>query len=233
MVEPTESVAADERTPPHRSWSSLLLTAGVVATGLVLVLTVGVTRPGAPRTDPAAGPGAIAAATTTPSLVPSAGAAAPRSAVAAPVDHPQASDLAELDNWARRLSAATTLSNAQLAAYGRAEMWLRGEAPSCRLSWATLAGIGQAEAAGTGPLPVPDAIWARFAARATQDGKPADRMNIDDAAYAMARYLCSGGADLSTAGGWWHTMLDYTRSEPRAAEILAAADTFAAARPGG
>lgn len=229
MVEPTESVAADERTPPHRSWSSLLLTAGVVATGLVLVLTVGVDKPGGSPGNSAV----VAAATAGPPAVPPALPAVPQSAVAAPVDRPRVSDLRELDDWARRLSAATTLSAAQLTAYGRAEMWLRGEAPSCHLSWATLAGIGQAEAAGTGPLPVPDAIWAGSAARATHDGKPADRLNLDDAAYTMARYLCGGGADLSTADGWWRTVLGYSGSEPRTGEILAAANTFAAARLGG
>jgi membrane-bound lytic murein transglycosylase B len=202
---------------------SLLLAVGVVATGLVLIFTVGVDKPGTP-----AAPQATATAEPLP---PPPDVAAPRSAVAAPQDRPRASDLAELDTWARRLAPSTKLAPNVLAAYGRAEMWLRGEAPDCHLSWATLAGIGQVQAAGAGPLPVPAPIWARWSARATRDGKPADLRSVDDAAYTMARYLCSSGADLATATGWWHAVLSYTQSPQDTQDTLAATNTFAAAQP--
>ncbi|KAA9157084.1 lytic transglycosylase domain-containing protein [Amycolatopsis acidicola] len=220
----------DESTQPgdvaasRRSPSSLLLALGVVATGLILIFTVGTTRPETPATPTPAAP-----ATTQP-LAPPPGATAPHAAVAAPADRPRASDIAELDTWAKNLAPATKLARPVLVAYGRAEMWLRDEAPGCHLSWATLAGIGQAEAAGAGPLPVRQDIWQHYGARAVADGKPADTTSPDDAAYTMGRYLCSSGADLATADGWWPTILNYTQSVPDAREIFDDADRFATAR---
>lgn len=213
-------------TRSRRVPGGLLLAVGVVATGLVLLLTVGVSRP--PR--PPAPPAAPALATAGP-LTPPPGAVAPKSAIAAPEDRPRASDLAELDSWARRLAKPTELSANVLAAYGRAEMWMRTDWPGCHLSWATLAGIGQVQAAGAGPLPVPEPIWQRWSARATSDGKPADARDADDAALTAARALCSGGEDLSTGEGWWTAMLGYTQSAADTRDILAAATTYATAAP--
>jgi membrane-bound lytic murein transglycosylase B len=208
-----------ERTPRHRSPSSLLLAAGAVATGLILIFTIGVAKPPSPA-QPSPAPSSAA-----PASPPDA---APHAAVPAPEDRPRASDLAELDSWARRLAAPTKLAPKVLVAYGRAEMWLRGEVPTCHLSWATLAGIGQFEAAGSGPLPVSPEIWGRWSARATQDGKPPDPQNVDDAAYTTGRYLCSAGADLATGDGWWRAVLGYTQSVPDTRDILTATNTLAA-----
>lgn len=140
------------------------------------------------------------------------------------------SDEAELDAWARKLATPTKLAPAVLSAYGRAEMRMHGEAPGCHLSWATLAGLGQVQAVGAGPLPVPQQVWDRWSARATNDAKAADMRNANDAAYTVARYLCSTGADLATANGWWQTILGYTQSLPDTQDALAAADTFASAK---
>lgn len=217
MVEPTPS----GDITPRRSSSSLWLALGAVATGLVLIFTLGTTRPDAPASpDPS----------TTSAPSPPPAAAAPRSAVAPPVDRPTLSDEAELDAWARELAAPTKLTPAVLSAYGRAEMRIRGEAPNCHLSWATLAGLGQVQAVGAGPLPVPQQIWDRWSSRATNDAKPAEMRNANDAAYTVARYLCSSGADLATANGWWQTILGYTQSLPDTQDTLAAADTFASAK---
>jgi len=199
---------------------------GVVATGLVLLLTVGVRKPEQP-----AEPGPSVRATATTIAGPSPGASAPKDAEAAPVDRPDASDLAQLDAWARRLAKSAKLPDNVLAAYGRAEMWLRDTAPGCHLSWATLAGIGQVQAVGAGPLPVPDQTWQQWSARATQDGKPTNPRNVDDAALTAARALCGGGADLATAQGWWTAVLGYTSSAADTGDILTAADAFATAAP--
>ncbi|UIJ59038.1 hypothetical protein LWP59_34035 [Amycolatopsis acidiphila] len=217
MVEPTPS----GDIAPRRSSSSLWLALGVVATGLVLMFTIGTTRP-----DTSAPP----APSTAPPPSPPPAAAAPRLAVAPPVDRPKLSDEAELDAWARKLAVPTKLAPGVLSAYGRAEMRMHGEAPNCHLSWATLAGLGQVQAVGSGPLPVPQQIWDRWSSRAVNDAKPADLRNPADAAYTLARYLCSTGADLATATGWWQTILGYTRSLPDTQDTLAAADTFAAAK---
>lgn len=217
MVEPTPS----GDITPRRSSSSLWLALGVVATGLVLIFTLGTTRPDAPASP-------APAATSVPTPPPTA--AAPRAAVAPPVDRPKVSDEAELDAWARKLAVPTKLAPAVLSAYGRAEMRMHGEAPNCHLSWATLAGLGQVQAVGSGPLPVPQQIWDRWSSRATNDAKPADQRNANDAAYTVARYLCSTGADLATAAGWWQTILGYTQSLPDTHDTLAAADTFASAK---
>lgn len=211
MVEPTPSGDTAQR----RSWTSLWLSLGVVATGLVLIFTLGTTKPTVPAP---------------PALSPPPGAAAPRPAVAAPIDRPKLSDEAQLDAWARTLAGQTKLVPAVVSAYGRAEMLMRGQSPDCHLSWATLAGLGQVQAAGEGPLPVPKPIWDRWSTRAVNDGRQADPRNVADAAYTAARYLCSTGADLATANGWWQMILGYTQSMRDAEDTLADADTFAAAQ---
>ena len=199
-----------------------LLGLGVVATGLILLLTIGVSKPESPETATAP-----ASAGTPP-----VSAAAPNPAVPAPEDRPRASDLAALESWARGLAPKTNLPATLLAAYGRAEMWLRGESETCHPSWATLAGIGQFEAVGSGPLPVPSGIWDRWASRATHDGKAPDVRSPDDAAYTVGRYLCSSGGDLATGTGWWQAVLSYTRSAADAQEVLTATNAVAAASHG-
>lgn len=220
MVEPTRSGDVAERPRQRPSSTTLALVLAVIAIGLILLLTIGITKP---EQDTAATP-----APATTAAAPPVEAVAPSPAVAAPEDRVRVSDLAALDAWARELAVATKLPATVLAAYGRAEMWLRGESAACHLSWATLAGIGEFEAAGSGPLPVPPGIWDRWAARATHDGKAPDNRNTDDAAYTVGRYLCSSGADLSTGRGWWEAVLSYTRSTADAQDILNATNTIAA-----
>lgn len=99
-----------------------------------MIFTIGVNRPEG-EDEPS----------TTQGHGPQPNERAPRRAVAAPVDRPNASDQARLNAWARQHSAATSIPPRVLAAYGRAEMWLRGERPECKLSWATLAAIGRVE----------------------------------------------------------------------------------------
>ena len=214
MAGPAQPGGIRSRRVPHR----LLLGAGVVATGLVLLLTIGTSKPERSEVPRPAQPSAAMPA-----------GPAPKPAVAAPPDRPNASDLVELDSWARRLAKPTRLPPNVLAAYGRAEMWLRDESPGCYLSWGTLAGIGQVQAVGSGPLPVPDTVWQRWSARASSDGQRPEPRDVDDAALTAARALCAGGVDLSTGPGWWNAVLGYTGSLADTRDILATANGYAAA----
>ncbi|WP_435069910.1 hypothetical protein [Amycolatopsis thermoflava] len=220
MAEPTQP--GDARI---RRFSLRVLTGAAVAgTGLVLILTIGVTRPGEtpPQTQPAA-----AARTSGPPP----GATAPPPGRLAPEDRPRESDLRALDTWSNEIAAATKLPARLLAGYGRAEMWMRAEWSGCHLSWATLAAIGHAEAVGTGPLPVPEDSWKQWSARATGDGKQPDPKDIDDAALTVARSLCSTGADLATPQGWWAAITGSPTLAPEAQLIFDTATTLAQAAP--
>jgi len=141
-VPPPADPAPGPKPPPHRYAGRLLTTAALVATGLVLVLTIGVDHGGGPAPAPAAEP-----TLAVEPLKPQPGVAVPRTGLTAPLDRPKVSDQAELDAWSRRVSVTTRISPRVLAAYGRAEMWMRTQKPACQLSWVTLAGIGRVEAA--------------------------------------------------------------------------------------
>lgn len=125
--------------PPRRYLGRVAFSLGLVLTGVILVVTIGVRKPDAePVTPPAPQP-----ALPIPEQRPQPGAEAPRAGLAAPVDRPRVSDQAELDAWAARVADKTHLPARVLAAYGRAEMWMQRQKPGCHLSWATLAGIGR------------------------------------------------------------------------------------------
>ena len=119
-----------------------MLSLGLVLSGVILILTIGVRNPA-----PTAAPPAPQPALAIPEQRPQPGAEAPRAGLAAPVDRPQVSDQAELDTWASRVAGKTGLQPRVLAAYGRAEMWMQRQKATCHLSWATLAGIGRVESA--------------------------------------------------------------------------------------
>ncbi|MFD6795601.1 MULTISPECIES: murein transglycosylase [Prauserella salsuginis group] len=127
---------------PGPALSRIALTLGLVATGLILVFTVGMNRGGEPNAEGAAPP-------SQPESRPEARSnpqpTVPAKATAAPVDRPSESDEDELDTWSRQIARATGIPARAAAAYGRAEMWLRGDRPGCHLSWSTLAAIGQVE----------------------------------------------------------------------------------------
>lgn len=123
---------------PGPARSRLALTLALVATGLILVFTVGMER----DEEPSAGTPAPRPA---PESRPESRKTVPAAATAAPVDRPQVSDEQELDTWSRKVESATGVPARAAAAYGRAEMWLRGGEPDCHLSWSTLAAIGYVE----------------------------------------------------------------------------------------
>lgn len=130
MTEPAERTRTSAFAGTRIAYGKITGTIALVVTGLVLIMTVGVTPPDdAPAADDtqAAGP------------VP--GAKTPAPAPPAPIDRPNASDADKLTAWAKRLARRTAIPARALEAYGRTEMWMRSEAPDCRLSWATVAGI--------------------------------------------------------------------------------------------
>ncbi|WP_447005587.1 lytic transglycosylase domain-containing protein [Saccharothrix isguenensis] len=80
-----------------------------------------------------------------------------------------------------------------------------------------------------GPMQFIPTTWARYAVRANGDGRNPDPQNIDDAALAAARYLCSGGRDLGTGAGWWSAVLDYNNSTEYGQNVYSGADAYARA----
>jgi membrane-bound lytic murein transglycosylase B len=61
-----------------------------------------------------------------------------------------------------------------------------------------------------GPMQFLPATWDTWATDGDDDGI-ADPQDLDDAAVAAARYLCSSGRDLGTADGWVAAVLTYNR----------------------
>ncbi|QFZ16662.1 lytic murein transglycosylase [Saccharothrix syringae] len=83
-----------------------------------------------------------------------------------------------------------------------------------------------------GPMQFIPTTWARYAVRANGDGNSPDPQNIDDAALAAARYLCSGGRDLGTGAGWWAAVLDYNASTEYGQKVFSGAEAYARASTG-
>ncbi|MBW4719145.1 lytic transglycosylase domain-containing protein [Saccharothrix obliqua] len=84
-----------------------------------------------------------------------------------------------------------------------------------------------------GPMQFIPTTWARYAVRASGDGNPPDPQNIDDAALAAARYLCSGSRDLATGEGWWAAVMTYNNSVEYGQNVYSGADAYArASQPG-
>ncbi|QFU86176.1 hypothetical protein YIM_04785 [Amycolatopsis sp. YIM 10] len=121
----------------------LALVATLLVAGLVLILTIGVTRndQGGPEKAPPL---------PVPDQRPQPGVAVPKAALPAPEDRLNASDQAELDAWAQRVARATSVPERVLVGYGKAEMWMRSQQPNCHISWAMLAGIGRVESQHAG-----------------------------------------------------------------------------------
>ncbi|MEV7550066.1 murein transglycosylase [Amycolatopsis sp. NPDC089917] len=229
MAETAESTEAPEHParplPPYVP--RLAFAGGLVLTGVILIMTVGVNRPEGEEPPPP--PPQPQPALAVPDQKPQPGVATPRAGLAAPPDRPTVSDAAELETWANRVAAKTRLSATDLSAYGRAEMWLRRQKPGCHLSWATLAGISHVESAQgrPGPITLPHDVWAKHAARARSDGKQPDPKDLDDAAFTTARYLCAAGDDVATPEGWWKSMRTFDPAVPYSQEVFSAADAYA------
>ncbi len=76
-----------------------------------------------------------------------------------------------------------------------------------------------------GPMQFIPGTWAGSGADGNGDGR-ADPHQIDDATHAAARYLCAGGADLSTAAGARSAVLRYNASDAYATRVLYLAGAY-------
>jgi hypothetical protein len=76
-----------------------------------------------------------------------------------------------------------------------------------------------------GPMQFLPATWEQYKADADGDGV-ADPNDINDAALAAAGYLCAGGRDLSTPGGWWSAVLAYNAVPSYGQSVFDAADNY-------
>jgi membrane-bound lytic murein transglycosylase B len=82
-----------------------------------------------------------------------------------------------------------------------------------------------------GPMQFLPATWARWASDGDGD-QVADPHDLDDAALAAGRYLCRGGRDTATPGGWWAAVLSYNNSVEYGRRVFGVADAYArATRP--
>lgn len=79
-----------------------------------------------------------------------------------------------------------------------------------------------------GPMQMLPSTWSRWRADGDGDGAD-DPHDIDDAALGAARYLCASGADLTGATGWHDAVFSYNHSEQYVADVLGAANRYAAA----
>ncbi|MHA6805638.1 lytic transglycosylase domain-containing protein [Salinifilum ghardaiensis] len=76
-----------------------------------------------------------------------------------------------------------------------------------------------------GPLQfIPD-TWRDWGVDADADGR-ADPHDIDDAAMAAGRYLCSEGVDLADRGDFWTALLRYNASRDYVDDVVAWADHY-------
>ncbi len=79
-----------------------------------------------------------------------------------------------------------------------------------------------------GPMQFLTSSWQRFGADADGDGV-ADPTDIDDAAWAAARHLCSGGLDLRDGRSWTRAVLGYNASDAYVRRVLDTAEGYARA----
>jgi membrane-bound lytic murein transglycosylase B len=79
-----------------------------------------------------------------------------------------------------------------------------------------------------GPLQFIPRTWERWGADGDGDGRK-DPHDMDDAALAAGRYLCSAGGDLGGSRGWADAVLTYNRSVAYATKVARTATTYAEA----
>jgi hypothetical protein len=79
-----------------------------------------------------------------------------------------------------------------------------------------------------GPLQFLPSTWRRWGSDGDGDGV-ADPNDLDDAAYAAARYLCADGHDMTTGAGWGRAIFAYNHAAVYVDSVYAAAVGYARA----
>jgi len=69
--------------------------------------------------------------------------------------------------------------------------------------------------------------WPLHAALVTAHGGVSDPQDLDDAALAAARYLCTAGGDLATGAGWVAAVRAYNHADAYVRAVYAAASAYA------
>ncbi|WP_309648709.1 lytic transglycosylase domain-containing protein [Nocardioides sp.] len=77
-----------------------------------------------------------------------------------------------------------------------------------------------------GPMQFIPSTWEMWASDGDGDDM-ADPNDIDDAAWAAARYLCAGGQDLTTGSGWAGSIYSYNHAQVYVDMVYTAATTYA------
>lgn len=77
-----------------------------------------------------------------------------------------------------------------------------------------------------GPMQFIASTWRDWASDGDGDGI-SDVDDLDDAAYAAARYLCEAGGDLATGAGWTRAVHAYNHSDDYVRAVLAVAQRHA------
>jgi hypothetical protein len=76
-----------------------------------------------------------------------------------------------------------------------------------------------------GPMQFIPSTWEKYASDADGDGV-ADINDVDDAALAAAKYLCSSSRNLSAVGDWWAAILSYNALQQYANDVFQAANQY-------
>ncbi len=76
-----------------------------------------------------------------------------------------------------------------------------------------------------GPMQFLPRTWLQYQTDADEDGRT-DPNDLNDAALAAGRYLCAGGKDLATSGGWWAAVLSYNELQAYAKSVFDAANDY-------
>ncbi|WP_244931713.1 lytic murein transglycosylase [Nocardioides sp. W7] len=77
-----------------------------------------------------------------------------------------------------------------------------------------------------GPMQFIPTTWDTWGADGDGDGT-ADPNDLDDAAYAAARYLCADGHDLTTGQGWADAIFSYNHAQAYVDAVHSAATSYA------
>jgi hypothetical protein len=77
-----------------------------------------------------------------------------------------------------------------------------------------------------GPMQFISGTWVSWQSDGDGDGV-ADPNDLDDAAYAAARYLCAGGRDLTGAADWTSAVLSYNNARSYLEAVHSAATAYA------